>query len=318
MITTYLIENNFLKKSSNDAIDNATIWIDLFNITPEEKLIIQNLLNIDIPTPQDITQIAVSERLYVENDALYLTVTQLIYLDNGFPETQSIVFILHKNRLITVRYIDLKPFNNYLNRVSKKQISTSYTSDNVLLELLNCVVSELSNIVQSITIQMDIYGRIIFDTTSKSTNYSEILEKIGRQSDLLSKCRESLFSLTMALQYTLKSSPFKQSKHITDALNTLLSDIDSIINFSHFISDEIARTLDATLGMIAIEQNDLIKIFSIASIFFLPPTLIASIYGMNFEFMPELHSYYGYPMVLLSMVISVFIPYRYCKKRKWL
>ncbi|MCC8417249.1 MAG: hypothetical protein LN588_01750 [Rickettsia endosymbiont of Bryobia graminum] len=122
----------------------------------------------------------------------------------------------------------------------------------------------------------------------------------------------------MALQYTLKSSPFKQSKHITDSLNTLLSDIESIIDFSHFISDEIARALDATLGMIAIEQNDLIKIFSIASIFFLPPTLIASIYGMNFEFMPELHSSYGYPIVLLLMVISVLIPYRYFKKRKWL
>ncbi|MCC8417250.1 MAG: hypothetical protein LN588_01755 [Rickettsia endosymbiont of Bryobia graminum] len=112
--------------------------------------------------------------------SLYLTVTELVFLENGFPDTQSIVFILHKNRLITVRYVSLKPFNNCINKLLKKQPPTNYNSDNILLALFGCSVTELSNIVQSITVEMDICGRIIFDTTSKSTNYSEILGKIGK------------------------------------------------------------------------------------------------------------------------------------------
>lgn len=125
-------------------------------------------------------------------------------------------------------------------------------------------------------------------------------------------------SLTMAIQYILKSPQITQNKASKDLLDTLLRDVDSIINFSQFISSEIARTLDAALGMIAIEQNNIIKIFSLVTIFFLPPTLIASIYGMNFTVMPELKSPYGYPIALFLMLLSTIITYKYFKKRKWL
>lgn len=122
----------------------------------------------------------------------------------------------------------------------------------------------------------------------------------------------------MVIQYILKSPQISQNKASKDLLDTLLRDVDSIINFSQFISSEIARTLDAALGMIAIEQNNMVKLFSLVTIFFLPPTLIASIYGMNFTVMPELQSSYGYPIALFLMVISIAVTYKYFKKKKWL
>ncbi|HJD59461.1 MAG TPA: magnesium transporter CorA family protein [Rickettsia endosymbiont of Omalisus fontisbellaquei] len=319
MITSYLKENNSIVKTEEYIINESTLWIDLFNITDEERTLIKTSLNIEIPTLKDISQIEISERLYTENDALYLTITELVNKEAKFPETHSIVFILHKNYLITVRYVDLISFNDCIAKFAK-QLTYKYSAEHVLFMLLRNMVTKLSNVVQSVSMDIDDYGRLILDNNINDLriDHTNVLKKIGQKGDLLSKSRECLFSLTMAIQYILKSPQITQNKSSKDLLDTLSRDVDSIINFSQFISSEIARTLDAALGMIAIEQNNIIKIFSLVTIFFLPPTLIASIYGMNFEVMPELKSPYGYPIALLLMLLSIIIPYKYFKKKKWL
>lgn len=319
MITSYLKENNSIVKTEEYIINESTLWIDVFNITDEERTLIKTSLNIEIPTLKDISQIEISERIYTENDALYLTITELVNKEAKFPETHSIVFILHKNYLITVRYVDLISFNDCIAKFAK-QLTYKYSAEHVLFMLLRNMVTKLSNVVQSVSMDIDDYGRLILDNNINDLriDHTNVLKKIGQKGDLLSKSRECLFSLTMAIQYILKSPQITQNKSSKDLLDTLSSDVDSIINFSQFISSEIARTLDAALGMIAIEQNNIIKIFSLVTIFFLPPTLIASIYGMNFEVMPELKSPYGYPIALLLMLLSIIIPYKYFKKKKWL
>lgn len=325
MITTYVKENNCIVKSSKYIIDKSTVWIDLFDITREERAFVSEVLNIEIPTLEDISQIEISERLYVENNALYLTITGLVNKANEFPETHSVVVIVYNNYLITVRYVDLMPFNDCGNKFIKQlasqyaDINYDYTAENILFVLMRNIVTHLSNVVQSISTRIDNYGRVILDDNLNNLHidHKKILKQIGQQGDLLSKSRECLFSLTMAIQYILKSPLIMQDKYSKNLLNTLFRDVDSIINFSQFISNEIARTLDAALGMIAIEQNNIIKIFSIVSIFFLPPTLIASIYGMNFTIMPELKWPYGYPLALCLMAFSIFLSYKYFKRRKW-
>jgi len=319
MITSYLKENNSIVKTEEYIINESTLWIDLFNITDEERTLIKTSLNIEIPTLKDISQIEISERLYTENDILYLTITELVNKEAKFPETHSIVFILHKNYLITVRYVDLISFNDCIAKFAK-QLTYKYSAEHVLFMLLRNMVTKLSNVVQSVSMDIDDYGRLILDNNINDLriDHTNVLKKIGQKGDLLSKSRECLFSLTMAIQYILKSPQITQNKSSKDLLITLSRDVDSIINFSQFISSEIARTLDAALGMIAIEQNNIIKIFSLVTIFFLPPTLIASIYGMNFAVMPELKSPYGYPIALLLMLLSIIIPYKYFKKKKWL
>lgn len=319
MITTYLKENNAIVKKEECIINDSTLWVDSFNITAEEREKIKNSLNIEIPTLKDISQIEISERLYIENDTLYLTITELVNQEKKFPETHSIVFILHKNYLITVRYVELIAFNDCIAKFAK-QLNNNYSAEHILFMLFRNMVTKLSNVVQSISTDIDDYGRLILDNNLNDLriDHTKILKKIGQKGDLLSKSRECLFSLTMAIQYILKSPQISQNKGSKDLLDTLLRDVDSIINFSQFISSEIARTLDAALGMIAIEQNNMVKLFSLVSIFFLPPTLIASIYGMNFTIMPELQSPYGYPIALFLMMISIIITYKYFKKKKWL
>ncbi|HJD56140.1 MAG TPA: magnesium transporter CorA family protein [Rickettsia endosymbiont of Pyrocoelia pectoralis] len=319
MITTYLKENNAIIQSNECIINDSTLWIDLFNITDAERAEVKNLLNIEIPTLKDVSQIEISERLYVENDTLYLTITELVNREKKFPETHSIVFMMHKNYLITVRYVELISFNDCIVKFAK-QLTYKYSAENILFMLLRNMVTRLSNVVQSVSVEIDDYGRIILDNDINDLrlDHTKILKKIGRKGDLLSKSRECLFSLTMAIQYILKSPLIAQDKLSKEFLDTLLRDVDSIINFSQFISSEIARNLDAALGMIAIEQNNMVKLFSLVTIFFLPPTLIASIYGMNFATMPELQSPYGYPIALFLMLLSILITYKYFKKRKWL
>ena len=201
MITTYLKENNSIVKNEEYIINESTLWIDLFNITDEEKVIVKNTLNIEIPTLKDISQLEISERLYVENEALYLTITELVNKEQEFPETHSIVFILHKGCLITVRYVELIPFNDCINKFAK-QLNNKHNAENILFMLLRNMVTRLSNIVQLISMDIDDYGCLILDNNINDLriDHTNVLKKIGRKGDLLSKSRECLFSLTMAIQ----------------------------------------------------------------------------------------------------------------------
>ncbi len=320
MIITYLDQNNSIQRSNNYILDQSTKWIDLFCSTKEEAALIEKFLGINIPDQEEMSQIEISERLYVEGKTLYITIVQLVTLESSFPEAHAVTFILHEDRLITVRYNEFKAFAVFNNKLSKSTVDCKYTSHEIFFALLRNFVGILSDTLEYISVEIDSYGRKVFNNDIQSNdrfNYAEILKKIGQQGDLLSKSRESLISLTKAINYALKFPTFNQDKDSALVLETLSNDITSNIDFAQFTSGEVIFILDATLGMIAIEQNNIIKIFSMVSIFFLPPTLIASIYGMNFSIMPELKLPYGYPMAIIAMLLSIYITYKYFKKKKW-
>jgi magnesium transporter len=149
--------------------------------------------------------------------------------------------------------------------------------------------------------------------------FSFVLEAIGRKGDLTSNIRDCLGSLARMIGFlgnvTLQG---KNDKELRARIGTLSSDCQSIIDHAGFLTQKIMFLLDATLGHISIEQNTIIKIFSVAAVVFLPPTLIASIYGMNFDFMPELAWPFGYPLAVVLMVVSAVLPFWYFKRRRWL
>ncbi|WP_316353234.1 magnesium transporter CorA family protein [Candidatus Trichorickettsia mobilis] len=320
MIITYLNQDNALKKSENYVLDESTIWIDLFNISDDEERLVESFLGIDVPTLEEVKQIEVSRRLYVENEALYITTVQLTVAESDIPTTHSVTFILHKHRLITVRYTELKVFSVFANKLGKQLINCYYTADDIFLELLRSVVERLADILESIREEIDLCSKKIFakNMPNEKVEYREILERIGCSGDLLSKSRESLVSLMRAVHHVLQSSDFCCDEQKMICLQTIFTDINSLSDFAHFLSGELNFILDATLGMIAIEQNDIIRIFSIVAVLFLPPTLIASIYGMNFDFMPELKYHYGYPIAILLMLLSIFLTYKFFKNKKWM
>ena len=189
------------------------------------------------------------------------------------------------------------------------------------MELLSIIIELLANSLQDVRHNIDKLNREIFlldPAFKEKTDYAEILKKLGQQENFLSKTEESILSISRAINYSQQSNKFAKNKSQIIRLATILADLNSISENANFLSGSITFLLDALLGIIQLEQNNIVKLVSIVSLIFLPPTLIASIYGMNFEIMPELKQWLGYPLTLLAMLISGWLPYKICKKKKWL
>ena len=320
MITTYLNQNNKIERSTEVILNSSTLWVDLVNMSREEEILIENFLSIDIPSKEEMEQIEVSRRLYVENDATYF-IMSLINHNLTSIINHSVTFILFNNILITVRYNEeLKSFNSFGQRLVKDPNKYIETNE-IFLELLTIIIEILGDVLQDVRQNIDKLNREIFltDPSSKEKpNYAEILKKLGQQGSFLAKTEESILSISRAINYSQQSNKFTKNKPQILRLATMLVDLNSIAEHANFLSGSTTFLLDALLGIIQLEQSNIVKLVSIVSLIFLPPTLIASIYGMNFEIMPELKQWLGYPLTLLLMLISGWLPYKICKRKKWL
>jgi magnesium transporter len=236
-------------------------------------------------------------------------------------KTDVVTFVLTKKCLITLRYIALHPFK----RVTKKLLNSSikvYDPKVLLIELLDAAVDRLADILEKIMDKFDDISKSIFRTKENNipiqTNYKHILQYIGVNGDLGTKVSESLVSFTRLISYLQQANNSNISKELMNCLSIIQKDINALQEHASFLATKFSFLLDATLGMINIEQSNIIKIFSVAAVIFLPPTLIASIYGMNFHYMPELNWHKGYLFAIFIMLISSWLPFRYFKKKKWI
>jgi magnesium transporter len=321
----YAIENDTLQKHALDAqyqLPEKSVWIDLLNLTPEEEEKVEKFLKIDLPTREEMHEIEVSSRLYTEHGALYMTATMVTKSDTLEPETHAMTFILSDERLITIRYTDPQTFPLFSSRIERlptNQLSGSF----LFVELIDVIIDRIADVLERVGQNADGITRMAFRHSHLKTvhdskvDYQEILEQLGYIGDLVSKTRESLVTINRMISYAQQSGKIRLSENVT-RLSTLAKDIASLSDHASFLSSKLNFLLDATLGMINIEQNNIIKIFSVAAVMFLPPTLIASIYGMNFDVMPELHWKYGHVFSLVLMFLSAWIPYKYFKRKKWL
>jgi magnesium transporter len=318
-------------------VPQDTVWLDLVEPSAEEEAAVEKALGIDIPTREELAEIEASSRLYQEDGAHFMTANLIRRGDNDQPESSPVTFIIKDNVLITIRYHHPQAFPAYVKRAMKPQ-PTAMTGWGILISLLEAVVDRAAD-------HLERAGQIV-DETSKQTfgarrvlsgvhkagpaqkapqrrvNLQALIENIGEEGDFVSKMRESLVSIgrvTAFMQAITDQMPeSKLMKENRARIKILQRDIVSLTDHASFLSGKISFLLDAVLGLISIEQNGIIKIFSVAAVVFLPPTLVASIYGMNFQFMPELQWDYGYPFALLLMVISAILPFWYFKQRGWL
>ena len=296
------------------------VWIDLLAPTREEERRVEALLGVEVPTHEEMQEIEVSSRLYEENGALYMTATVLCKAQSERPETAAISFILAGDRLVTVRYAEPQPFALFAARCQRAP-GAHTRGDAVLAGLLDALIDRIADILEHIGREVDDISHEIFELSAKPGrgDFQGILRRLGLRGDLTSKVRESLVSVGRLLMFlTQASTAQKLAKNLRDRLRTMSRDVRSLTDHVSFLSSKINFLLDATLGMINIEQNAIIKIFSVVAVVFLPPTLIASIYGMNFAYMPELEWALGYPWALLLMLASAITPYLYFRRRGWL
>jgi magnesium transporter len=275
-----------------------------------------------VPTREEMAEIEVSSRLYIENGARYMTATVLYNTDTDKPGTTAITFIIAGNKLVTVRYDEPKPFSYLAGKLSKA-CSANTSGPSIMVELLDAIIDRVADILERLAAEVDKVSTRVFERNAArddpNQRYQAILRTIGRKGDLLSKSRESLVSLNrLVLFFTNEAEAVGLPKDQRVHLKSVARDISSLTDHASFLANKITFLLDATLGMVSLEQNNVIKLFSVMAVTLMPPTLIASIYGMNFEHMPELKWVYGYPLALIAMVIAAIGPYFFFKWKRWL
>lgn len=298
------------------------VWVDLVRPSDDEEARLEDELGIEIPTRDEMEEIEISSRLYQENGAVFMTAILPAHADGDEPDMQPVSFVLSCQHLITVRFHEPRAFQTFSQRAAKVAMGGE-TAEGVLIALLEAVVDRLADILERAGRDVDETSRKIFrrhnGRPTEAQDFQAILEAIGRKGDLISNIRDSLVTLDRLAGFL--------SQHVADEgdppehkvrVKTLTRDIRSIADHAGFLSQKITFLLDATLGMINIEQNAIIKIFSVAAVVFLPPTLIASIYGMNFEHMPELEWLLGYPFAIGLMILSAILPFVFFKRQGWL
>jgi magnesium transporter len=324
MLSVYVPRGTSLERIAVEpgaAPPDAAVWIDLVTPTVLEDKLAEKFLGIAVPTREEMQEIEVSSRLYLENGARYMTATLMCQADTPTPMTTPVTFILSGHRLCTVRYEEPRPFaivEHKLARVCSPKVS----GESVLMDLLDAVIDRAADIQERIGVEVDQISHMIFEPDDEASppSYNDVLKALGRKGDLTSKVRESQVSVGRLLSFLAhEAEMLKWGKDVRTQLTSMQRDIVSLTDHASFLSNKITFLLDAMLGVVNIQQNAIIKIFSIMAVVFMPPTLVASIYGMNFHNgMIELDWAYGYPYALILMVIVAVLPLVFFKWKKWL
>jgi magnesium transporter len=324
MIKAFVADNDRLRVVG-DLLANQerVVWIDLLGPTKEEEASVEQLIGIGIPTREEMEEIEISSRLYAENGAYVMTATLPAHADGDRPEMLPVTFVLAGQRLITVRYHEPRAFQTFPLRAEK--MDTGCTSgETILISLLEAIVDRLADVVERasgdvIDISQDIFGSTAKKASQRDRDFQAILHRIGSKEDLVSKIQDSLLTLQRLSGFLANVVGRDLSgKDIRARVKTISRDVISLSDHASFQTQKITFLLDATLGMINIQQNAIIKIVSVAAVVFLPPTLVASVYGMNFDVMPELKWVFGYPLALGLMVVSAVLPFWFFRRKGWL
>jgi magnesium transporter len=287
------------------------VWFDLLSPSRQEEEFVENNLGVSVPTREDLVEIEPSSRLYRENGALHLTANVMAGASEHKPHATPISFVLTRERLITVRYDDPLPFRAFISHLSRQPDLCS-TPASTLVFLLDAIVERAADILEEVAQRTDSVSAKVFDRPAagkRKRMTNEALEDI-----LLEIGNAQQTRLASFLAFSLPEYEPAEVPH----MKTVSRDITSLADQAAFMSSNVTFLLDAALGLINIEQNAIIKIFSVAAVIFLPPTLVGTVYGMNFEHMPELDWAFGYPMSIGLMIVSATLPYLWFKKKGWL
>ncbi len=304
-------------------IPEAAIWLDLINPSIEEDKLVEQLVGVAVPTREEMQEIEISSRLYVENGARYMTATLMSQSDTPSPTTTPVSFIIAGQRLVTVRYDEPRPFAMTRHKLGRF-CPANVTGQGVMMDLLDAVIDRAADILERVGAEVDQVSRKVFDQRrsrgGSSRVYQGILFTLGRKGDLCSKVRESLVSIgRLVLFLANEDEGTRWSKEMRAQLKTMQRDVQSLSDHATYLTNNITFLLDAMLGLVSIEQNNIIKLFSVVAVVLMPPTLVGVDLRHELQaFMPELKSVYGYPIALIAMVVSAIVPYMFFKWKKWL
>ena len=325
MLTVYRATGGALKCSPyepGEHLDDNVIWLDLLNPEHAEDKAVEVCVGVEIPTQEDMSEIEASSRLYVDNGARYMTVPLLAGSRSGQPGLVNVSFILAGNRLVTVRHAEPRVIALFIQRVCKLANGPD-TGETVLMGLLDAIIDRTADILENVGSEVEEVSKKVFadhkGQVRAKRDYMAILRRVGGHSEILSMARESLVAISRMVGFLSTDLEGKTvSAQARSQLAVIRRDAESLRDHASYLGDKIIFLLDATVGMVTIEQNDLVKLFSVVSVILMPPMLIASTYGMNFRFMPELETSWGYPIALFAMLVSAVVPYLIFRLKRWL
>lgn len=298
-----------------------TLWIDLVAPTPEEMRFVESHWRIEIPTREEMREIEISSRLYHENGDYYLTTPFLHQAEDGEISTADVTCMLTPEALVTVRFADHKPFAQLAAKQNRGM--NCQAPIDLLFTLLDLAVDHIADVLEHRGSAVDELSRLVFGYSRKggdaTLDLQALLRDIGREGDGLSRVRECLVGLSRMITYLGQMhSAFSGCMDFRVRIKTLRRDAASLTDHATFLNGKVTFLLDAALGLINIEQNAVFKIFTVASISLMPPTLIAGLYGMNFQHMPELSWKFGYPLALVLMAVSGLVPSIIFRRKGWI
>lgn len=309
------------------ALPSEVVWIDLLMPDRGEVDAVERITGLDMPSLAALSEIESSSRLRVENGVLYLSAPLLHRADSDTPKTAPVGFVLSPERLITVRFDTLIAFNSFAHNFGRE--GTPHASAvEVFAGLIEAIVDRSADVLETIAAELDGLSHRLFRAPTiqrrgrhhAARNEADLrnsLRRVGHSGDLVSKIRDGLLALGRIVPYVASNGASWIHPEVKPRLDTLRQDIASLNDYDAHLVNKVQLMLDATLGLINIEQNNIIKVLTVVSVVGVPPTLVASMYGMNFHNMPELDWAWGYPYGLALIALSAIGPLLWFKRRGW-
>lgn len=319
MLFAYAAHGRTLAHMPNPAPLDDAIWIDLYQPLPAQAEAVK-ALGIDVPSLADMEEIEISNRLYRERGVDYMTVVLPGMSQSQRPISGPVCFILSPERLVTVRHHAPRPFETFPERADKSSPGCG-SPDRLFLGLVEEIIGRLADLLEGAGRSLDAVMRDVFSGGENASDemLHNSLQQVGREGDLVGRVRLSLLTMERALTfYTQSLSERPEGSALRTLVKGLNRDVQALEVHADFLSSRLSLATDTTLGVISLAQNTTVKIVSVVAAIFLPPTLIASVYGMNFTDMPELHWKYGYAIAIGLMVASVVGSYLFFRWKKWL
>lgn len=292
-----------------------TLWIDLINPTREEDAAVERALGLSVPTREEMAELEASSRVYRENGVTYATADLITNGDDALPGLEPVTFVLTDGPLVTVRYTDPRPFAMLIDRLGREPGLCTSGVD-MFLNLMEAVIDRSSNVLSANGARVEVIAGHVF-SGGRAVGFDRLITRLGKAQMASARIDQSLAGLLRVFAFVGLDERVEEEEARAH-LRSLGRDADSLIAHNQSLAVAINFQLSAALGLINIEQSSIIKIFSVAAVAFLPPTLIASIYGMNFQHMPELAQPWGYPVAVAAMVVSAILPLAWFKRKGWL
>ncbi len=327
MLNIFSLANGRLFQEEIESLEELSrfqpIWVDLESPTVEEKRWVKQYYGLSIPEDAMDEDIEESARFYEEDNGELHIRSDFLIADEDEPRTVRVAFILNQHNselksrgvLFSIHDEDVPVFR-LLRMRARRAPGLIEAAQEVLLKLFDADAEYSADTLEEIYDKLEKVSRKVLSGDVTDALAGEVLGAIARQEDLNGRIRRNVMDTRRAVRFMMRSKMLNDDQF--EEARQILRDIDSLDSHTAFLFDKINFLMDATVGFININQNKIIKIFSVASVALLPPTLIASIYGMNFQYMPELAQSWGYPYALVLMLGSALVPMWYFRKRGWL